>query len=184
MSLRFPRRGAHGGLIHPRSSCQCQWTCSCTRRSAAGPRRPWPWQGEHKVTAMMGTENLRLPSPHLPGHSPGEGLVSLDGNPDTSPKEWGVSLSPAQLTRNSWAGRRCRSKCRPAASGPTHPSLGERRVRPQHSAGTSHRVGTPAWHRDLNTGRMDSLRPFWVDIDLNWEAAPASDELEETAEIL
>ena len=31
---------------------------------------------------------------------------------------------------------------------------------------------------------MDSLFPFWVDSDLNWEATPASDELEEAAEIL
>lgn len=92
--------------------------------------------------------------------------------------------SPAQLTRNSWARRRCRSMCRPVASGPILPSLRERRVRPQPSSGTSHHVGTPAWHRDPNTGRMDSLRPLWVDMDLNGEAAPASDELEETAEIL
>lgn len=133
---------------------------------------------------MMGMENLRLPSPHLPGHSLGEDFERPDGNPNTSPKEWGASLSPAQLTRNSWARRRCRSKYRPVASSPTHPSLGERRVRPQHSAGTSHHVGTPAWHRDPNTGRMDSLRPFWVDMDLNWEAAPAGDKLQETAEIL
>lgn len=33
-------------------------------------------------------------------------------------------------------------------------------------------------------GKMDSLYDFWVDSDLNREAAPASDELEEAAEIL
>lgn len=95
VSPRLPWRGARGGLIRPRGSCQCRWTCSCTRRSAAAPHRPWPWQGEPWVTAMMGTENLRLPSPHLSGHSPEEGLESLDGNPNTSPTEWGASLSPA-----------------------------------------------------------------------------------------
>lgn len=35
-------RGAWGGLIHPRRSCRCRWTCSCTRRTAAAPHRPWP----------------------------------------------------------------------------------------------------------------------------------------------
>lgn len=55
---------------------------------------------------------------------------------------------------------------------------------PRDSAGTSHHAGNPAWRRDPSPGRMDSLLPFWVDSDLNREAAPASDELEEAAEIL
>lgn len=43
---------------------------------------------------------------------------------------------------------------------------------------------SPARHRDPSPGMMDLLRPFRVDSDLNWEAAPSSDKLEEAAEVL
>lgn len=107
--------------------------------------------------------------------SPGAGPRETGRGPRGWPQRRGnIHVpSPAQLTRNSWARRRCRSMWRPVASGPMRPSLGKRRE-----------SQTLAPHRDPSPGRMDSLCPFREDSDLNREAAPASDELEEAAEIL
>lgn len=135
--------------------CRCRWTCSCTRRSAAAPRRSGPCRRDAGLWGYIGDRHQN-PLP-------------------TTPQKAGqASRSPAALTRSSWAGTRCRNTWRLGASRPAAPFLEEER-----------RKGSgPAPRGHGRAGHRDSPRPVWIDEDLHREAAAARHELEEAAEVL
>lgn len=179
---------AWGGLIQHRLPCRCQWTCSCTRRIAAVPRRPWPWRRQRRVTAVTGTKTLMCPSLQPLRRPPSKGPGKPGRGPQFQPQ--GVQSIPSPCPQLNLRGIVGQVQGAGACGGLWH------QVQSIHAWEKEKRVGS--WHgtwilaqcrdlapcRDPSLVKTDSLCPFWVDNDLHWEAAPASDKLEKAAEIL